>query len=276
MSLTSFLENNSDVRDKFKQEFEKVPLRIKKDILAPPLTKNYSTIGTAFDYILRFYVKRLNKEIIDVNLNKGYWIAELSLGMLSRKQNLYAKAKDIILKAKELEKAFIETGEITDDLISSALSLAYLDPIFRARRGHDYIGKSIDKKDIKDIKKLISIVNPEYFKSQKICLLNPVFCESGLVGGADADLVIDDHLIEIKTSKNLELRLRHFQQLVGYYVLYHIGGFPRVEPKQEIKRLSIYFSRYAYLHTIEVKNLINQDTFPDFVEWFQERAKQEY
>ena len=57
MSLTSFLDNNPDVREQFKQEFHKPSLRVKKDLLAPPLTKRYSTVGTAFDYLLRFYVK---------------------------------------------------------------------------------------------------------------------------------------------------------------------------------------------------------------------------
>jgi hypothetical protein len=51
MSLTSFLNKNSDVREQFKQEFQKPPLQVKKELLAPPLTKRYSTVGTAFDYL---------------------------------------------------------------------------------------------------------------------------------------------------------------------------------------------------------------------------------
>lgn len=273
MSLTSFLDNNSDVREQFKREFHKPPLRDKKDLLAPPLTKRYSTVGTAFDYLLRFYVKHLNPNTID----KGYWIAEIALDSLQNNPVLYAKGEKIILHAKERVAAFVQTGQITDELIESALSLAYLDPIYRANRGHGYIGTPIDKKDIDDVRKLISLVNPDHFKAKELCMINPTFgIASQMVGGADADIVIDDNIIDIKTTKKLEFRLRDFQQVIGYYVLHQIGGLGRLQPKPEIKKVSVYFSRYAYLHTLDLEDIINEDTFPDFVKWFKERAKQEF
>jgi len=273
MSLTSFLDNNPDVREQFKQEFHKPSLRVKKDLLAPPLTKRYPTVGTAFDYLLRFYVKHLNPNTID----KGYWVAEIALASLQNNPALYAKGKKVVLQAKEREAAFLQIGQITDKLIESTLSLAYLDPIYRANRGHEYIGTPIDKKDIEDIRKLISIVNSDRFKAKELCMINPTFgIASQMVGGADADIVIDDNIIDIKTTKKLEFRLRDFQQVIGYYVLHQIGGLGRLQPKPEIKKVSIYFSRYAYLHTLDLEDIVNEDTFPDFVEWFKERAKQEY
>lgn len=186
MSLTAFLRNNPDVREQFKQEFRKPPLRIKTDLLAPPLTKRYSTVGTAFDYLLRFYVKHLNPNTID----KGYWVAEIALASLQNTPALYARAEEIILQAKAREAAFLQIGQITDELIESTLSLAYLDPIYRANRGHGYIGTAIDKKDIDDVRELISIVKPDHFKAQNLCMINPTFgIASQMVGGADADIV---------------------------------------------------------------------------------------
>jgi len=44
----------------------------------------------------------------------------------------------------------------------------------------------------------------------------------------------------------------------------------------KIKRLGIYFSRYAYLRIYDVENFDNEDNdFASFVEWFKERALQE-
>lgn len=273
MSLTSFLKNNPDVREQFKQEFQKPPLRVKKDLLAPPLTKRYSTVGTAFDYLLRFYVKHLNPDAVD----KGYWVAEDALTWLQNNPTLYSKAEKIILHAKEKEATFLQTGQVTDELIESILSLAYLEPISRANRGHDYIGTSIDKKDVDDVRKLISIVNPDCFKAKDLCMINPTFgIASRMVRGADADIVIDGNIIDIKTTKKLQFLLRDFRQVMGYYVLHQIGGLGGLQPKPKIKKVSIYFSRYAYLHTLDLEGIINQETFPDFVEWFKERAKQEY
>ena len=273
MSLTSFLDKNSDVREQFKQEFHKPPLRVKKDLLAPPLTKQYSTIGTAFDYLLRFYVRYLNPNTID----KGYWVAEIALALLKNNPALYAKGEKVITQAKEREAAFLQTGQITDELIESTLSLAYLDPIYRANRGHGYIGTPIDKKDIDDVRKLISIVPSDHFEAKKLCMVNPTFgIASQMVGGADADIIVDDNIIDIKTTKKLEFRLRDFQQILGYYVLHQIGGLDALQPKPEIKKVSIYFSRYAYLYTLNLEDIVNEDTFPNFVEWFEERAKQEF
>src|SRR5437773_972190 len=70
MSLTSFL-NNPDVRKKFREEFPRQPVRRKLTPLAPPLTNNNSLVGTAFDYLLRFYLERLNP-----NAQCSAWVAE--------------------------------------------------------------------------------------------------------------------------------------------------------------------------------------------------------
>ena len=273
MSLTSFLENNSDVRERFKQEFPKPPLVGKRDLLAPPLTKHYSTVGTAFDYLLRFYLKYLNPNTID----KGYWIAEIALASLKDNPMLFTKGEKIILQAKKREKDFLENGQITDYLIESALSLAYLDPIYRANRGHEYIGMPIEESDIEDVKKLISIVSPSHFRAEKICIVNPDFgIASAMVRGADADIVIDDNLIDIKTSKKFELKLRDFHQIMGYYTLHQIGGFGKLHPQLKINKVSIYFSRYGYMYTVNLADIVNQDNLSHFLIWFKKRAEKEY
>jgi len=77
MSLTSFLERK-DVRERFRQEFDMPRMKTKRELLAPPLSNRYSLVGTAFDYLARFYVKRLNPDAIT-----KAWIAEIVLHDLS-------------------------------------------------------------------------------------------------------------------------------------------------------------------------------------------------
>lgn len=93
-----------------------------------------------------------------------------------------------------------------------------------------------------------------------------------LVGGADADLFIDGMLIDIKTTKKLELQRSYLDQLIGYYVLHKIGGIGELKPKTEISKVAIYFSRYGYLYVLEIQDIINRKTFPAFIRWFKERA----
>ena len=300
MSLTSFLKNK-DVKDVFKQEFKKPRLKLQGELLSPPLTNHYGLVGTAFDYLLRFYIKRVNPNAIEER-----WVSEASLHLLEMVQlrdlleipdetplmqtlkemitekatlsdpTVYKKVVEIIQFSRKIYDEFIRKGEMSSDLFKAVLLLAQVDVIYRAGLVDENLG-NIDEGDIKDLRNLISIVKPEYFKAKRICILNPTFgIASQLVGGADCDLVIDDAIIDIKTTKKLNLTREYFDQLIGYYILYKIGGIEGMPSNCEIKRLGIYFSRYGYLHFIDVRDIIREDTFPNFVEWFKKRASDEY
>lgn len=329
MSLTKFL-NKKDVREKFREEYPTPRFDIKKEILCPPLTQDYGLVGTAFDYLLRFYIKYSNPKAITPP-----WIAEISVILLKEyvkdnkilfmreeykkpleiknigikiqsknikpfkfvprrvseipsklkeknkidKKIAYHIAEELISQVKKEYSKFLKKGKIKNDLIKSTLFLAELDHIHRPGiiPISKLIWKYIDNKNIDDLRNLISVVEPEFFKADKICLLNPIFNKASiLVKGADADLVIDDMLIDIKTTKKLQMNRDYFNQLIGYYTLYRIGGIDGMPPQNEIKKLGIYFSRYGYLHLYKVEDIINENRFTKFLEWFKERARQEF
>lgn len=284
MSLSSFLRNK-DVRERFRQEFQKPRFSVKKDLLAPPLTKRYSLVGTAFDYLLRFYVQYLNPDAVTRR-----WVAELSIShpqspLLTNvvldvstdkisftETEQIKKVQRIIEQVKKVHSIYLSSGEMTDEVIKSALLLAQLDPISRSGFVDQNIG-TVHKEDVADLRNLISIVNPEMFRVRELCLLNPVFGEgSKLVDGADADLVTDDIIIDVKTTKKLVLQREHFNQLISYYVLHEIAGVGELRPKPAISKVAIYFSRHAYLYVLELDEIVDRQTFPDFVCWFKDRA----
>ena len=258
----------------------------KKDILGPPLTTNSSLVGIAFDYLLRFYLKYLNPQAITRR-----WVAETSLEELKKivemkKSNLtederlvlplwedwYTIGTVEIKLAEERYTHFLETGRVTDDLIKSAIYLSKLEVIFRGGYIVDDI-EFIDDEDIEDLRKLISLVDSDLFKTNKVCILNPTFGEgSKLVGGADADLVVDDMLIDIKTVKKLTFSRQYLDQLIGYYILYKIGGIDGMSNQNEIKKLGVYFSRYRYLYWYDINDIFDNNRIPGFVEWFKTRA----
>ncbi|MEP0784782.1 hypothetical protein NDI33_13725 [Trichocoleus sp. DQ-A1] len=263
MSLTSFL-SQPHFREKFKQEFPKPSLKIKKEILAPPLTEDNPLIGTAFDYLLRFQLKQLNPQAWS-----GNWVAERAIELMVRGkgEDVYQKGNQIISKIKKPYLEFLETGEITDKLIESALSLSKLDFFYRTRK---FDKTQTDSRHVQDLRGLIEQFNPDIFPSDGKISLNPEFgLGSVIVGGADADLVIGDLLIDVKTISTLELKRDDFNQLIGYYTLSKIDQIDGTDPQQEIKRIGIYFSRYAYLHVIEVDQVIDPAKFPAFLEWFR-------
>jgi len=280
MSLRTFL-NSKDVRARFSEEFIKPKFGLKKEILAPPVTKHYSLVGTAFDYLMRFYIKQLHPKAITKE-----WVAELSteamreMGFALNSQkypipidnNLLVKADAMLSQAKKAYSNYIQSREINDELIRCTILLAQLDTYFRAGIIDEDFG-IIDDDDVIDLRRLISIINPDSFKAKELCLLNPTFGEaSELIGGADADLVIDNVLIDIKTTSKLEFKRDHFNEIIGYYTLYKIGGIPDAPIEPKIENLGIYYSRYGELYTFPVTGVIPASKFPSFMEWFKERA----
>lgn len=98
-----------------------------------------------------------------------------------------------------------------------------------------------------------------------------------MVGGADADLLIGDVLLDVKTTKEASsLSQEYYNQLIGYYVLWKIGGIIDLLKECRISSLGIYFSRHATLYTIPTKIVEENVHLGDFIDWFKERAKQEY
>jgi len=70
MSLTGFLRYR-DVSERFSQEFPITRVSLAGKLLAPPRSKRWSLVGTAFDYLLRFYLKRINPGAVETE-----WVAE--------------------------------------------------------------------------------------------------------------------------------------------------------------------------------------------------------
>ena len=76
--------------------------------------------------------------------------------------------------------------------------------------------------------------------------LNPDFGEAGqLVGGADADIVVDDMLIDIKTTMFPKFERRYWEQLCSYCALASLQGM-------NIRRAVIYFSRFGVFETVSL------------------------
>lgn len=265
MNLTEFIKKDN-IKNFFKEEFHKPEIVHTGTIKAEPLTENYSLVGTTFDYLLRFHLSRLNKT------ESGKWVAELSIEELIKKYGRKRKIEElenVIKRAKELEREFIKNGKIKDELIKHCIYLAQIDLIYRAGKIDKNMGIA-NEKDIEDLKNLISLVDDSVFKSKKNCLLNPGFNDLSL--SADADLVIDDTLIDIKTTKYLSLSQNMFNQVIGYYLLYKKGGFGR-EKDINIKYLGIYFSRYGFLFKFPVSGILNLKKINFYTDFFIEEAR---
>ncbi|MHC5820687.1 MAG: hypothetical protein ACYT04_33665, partial [Nostoc sp.] len=108
MSLTSFLEI-PDVRAKFSLEFQKPKFDVKRELLAPLLLEGHSRlIGTAADYLLRFYAKYINPHAEE---DEGGWAAERAIRVLKRqgKIDLYELGNVAVAEARQNYQQFLKT-----------------------------------------------------------------------------------------------------------------------------------------------------------------------
>jgi hypothetical protein len=273
LSLTSFIDGNPTFRARLLSEFNKPEFRLKVDIKAPPLTTRYGLTGTAFDYLLRFYAKKLNP-----HARTRPWTAEGALTLLREKTSPSFEAKRMLDQAHACYGEFLSSSMERPNrrLAEVAVRLAYLENIYRVRIVDSEAFRPIPSAILDDLEGMLKLVRPEDFRATRRCVLNPTFgSASGLVGGADADLIIDHTLVDIKTGKHLVLDREIFNQLVGYYILSCIGGVDNC-PAGAIKQVAVYYARYGIFHRIKVSDFVVEKRMPAFIKWFKECAKQKH
>src|SRR5690606_2971587 len=123
--------------------------------------------------------------------------------------------------------------------------------------------------DINQLRAILSLVDKNNFTAKQKCYFNPTFGEgSMLVGGADADLIIDNTLIDIKATKHLKLERAHLNQVLGYYILSLIGGVNDNPNDRPIENIGLYFARHGELWILPVQKFGDKRKFEEFKDWF--------
>ncbi|NKQ38768.1 MAG: hypothetical protein HF967_04735 [Methanosarcinales archaeon] len=244
MSLTEVIKDKR-IKELFRREFKKPKYKINHLIKVPPLTNNYMLVGLAFDYLFKFYVKYYNIPKGDRWLN--YFLTILKYWKTEKFIDIPFSEFDLLLK-----------GTITDNIIKASIIAAQVSK----RVPNNKIGK-IDPQDIKDLRNLFSIININKFKSNSKCIVNSNFNQvSKLVKGAICDIIIDDKLIDIKTTGELSVNEGVYYQTIGYYLLSVIEG------RHDIKEIGFYFSRYGVTYLYKIDELVNLENIPVIVDEF--------
>lgn len=240
------------------------------EIKAPVITKNAPAIGVAFDYLLRNELKRSHPDSVEATT-----VASQSIDIVKNHIALNKKCvlrnkvlhKSDLIKLKELEtnyfnarKEFYESGKLTEKFLELTVKFSRLDSIYRAGTYTDFT-EEVPMQDIDDLRSLYIII-PEKFKNlgDKWILDMGFGNSSKIVGGADVDLITGNTMIDIKTTKRIKLGDYEWGQLVGYAVLAEIErgndiSFPRID------RLGLYFSRYAYIWTIDSQHIYRNPNY---------------
>jgi len=149
-----------------------------------------------------------------------------------------------------------------------------------------------DDGDIIDCIQLIETLNSSEALTGDEVYLNPVFgTASQLVKGADADVILDGTLVDVKVTKKSTFKADYWRQLVGYMTLADIhatlhkeGVYEELEfgdnrdweSLPEITEFSVYFARHGELVTHPAEVVYDTDHYPEFRSWFVDTALSEY
>ena len=274
MSLTSQLETaGSPINLFFKKNFPKIteftkrerPAINKMKTLIPPTSgNNPRLIGTAFDYRLRMHLA--GRYFWDEKILEGLQLMqEAGSGNKKYQDDKWAET------TREQLSEILEGEE--QETAKKSLILGYLDAGLRSggkwpKTLIDLAG-SIKPKEILTKKKyLASIPNqlsdeiqtlirgaePEFPMNNTEIVLGPTFTGSQCAGGADADIILDGCLYDIKTTANPNNNFPdHIRQILGYLLLDWDNTY-------EIKQVGFYFSRQCRKISWDAEHLISQTT----------------
>lgn len=163
---------------------------------------------------------------------------------------------------------FQQTKKETTDLFEGSIFLAKLDIYFRAGVLTPlFVDNSSE--DVADLINLFKLYKKQKWSFKENCFLNPTFGKGSLlVGGADADIILDDTLIDIKVTNSFELERRDFNQVICYYLLSEIGGINKYSDLKPVKYVGIYFARHGYLWKMPISELGDSQKLQTIKKWF--------
>lgn len=280
MSLVSFVEL-PDVAAKLKP-FRGTPQRAEAELLVPS-SGNPQLAGTAFDYLLRFELKRRAPHAKDRK-----WVAEGAPFLLTRRvvdpnatldpeaefalSDRSMRVDAVCRSARKALRAYLKvptpTAEAQKALAAWAVRLAKIDAVVRGR-GLDPTFEDAAPELAEELVDLLAAVPYERLLHDERMILNPDFGDASCaVGGADADLITGDTLVDFKTTTSCEVWGNHIDQLFGYFLLARRSGLPA------ISKVMLYFARHRQLRVRETAVWTSHPDFAETERWFFERARE--
>lgn len=265
-TLTDFTET-SEFKDAV-SEFTKPVIGVEPVTATPPRDYQgleYALIGMAIDYLLRFEVQRRNP---NADIHTGELIAENAM------HPRYADASEhdiagVLAGAKASCTAYVNG----DDEVPTqeVLDLARLENLVR---GGPQLLDSIDKylgegdEDLEqDLLNLLELADP-ILDVEEYAVLNPVLAERGVV--ADADMILDGALIDLKTTINPEFTSKFWRQLLGYLVLLDIqserGTVTRGWEVTCPDEFGVYFARSGDLKMLSTEPVYTHEEYDEVKE----------
>ncbi|MDA8276792.1 MAG: hypothetical protein M0Z45_01125 [Actinomycetota bacterium] len=210
--------------------------------IVPTGQVSWTLIGTAVDYRIRYFF---------TNTPPDRFVARHAGKYYPHLRDSYEAFSDSLTSFIEMLNPFNRTLALSEEveLAQYCYVLALYEHIARSAAKSNAISKSVSplspieqlnlciKEDIDDLVQLGRAASEHFrpFYGERF-IPNPTFARSTDVGGADADFIVGNCLMDIKTTKSPYLSTNNIYQLVGYAIL-------DTDDRYEIKEIGFYKSR---------------------------------
>ncbi|SFG01213.1 hypothetical protein SAMN04488063_1125 [Halopelagius inordinatus] len=185
----------------------------------------------------------------------------------------------------KLAHQYVQTGMNTKGVVKSALINAGWKP---NETVHSWIDRNAFEEDVLDeMNDLFSLLREKEWTCGETVFEKPSFGNYLHILRGEGDFIVDDLLIDIKTTKNPTFTKAFWRQLLMYYVVNDVQRLihesewrSSKEPFEgkypEINRVGIYFARFGELKTINMSDVINdRNQYEEFRAWIVDRALEE-
>ena len=215
----------------------------------------WSTIGIAMDYRIRYYFDVTPVE----SLVAYYWDVYIGApGGAPAYGDLPYLAHDFFHNLEnftnQCQPVARRLPAVEEDVLNRyCIVLALFDEVVRAGLSHN---SPLSKERFNDAEDLLTVAETRWLDDMRHLswrfydgfshllefphILNPTFDGSPDVGGADADLIVDGALIDIKTTKNQRIDAYFIRELLGYTLLDYSDRY-------HIDSIGLYMSRQGIL-----------------------------
>lgn len=235
-----------------------------------------SLVGVAFDYLARMHIARVSNGL-PVTVHDRRWVAYdgcermTMYGAGSPKDERHLE-KQLDLIAEQATAYMSGSGDL-GALAEGAQVLANAELLLRSPGVYDPHFKPNPEVSA-ELLKLVEIFSAQdWYHATILCALNPKFTAGHRVGGADADVLIDERLIELKTYSKLAVTQDDLLQLAGYAALQRMEGIDGLVGRPPLRTIGIYFSRHGRLVEWEIASLFPGDGFDLFCSAFEEQIE---
>lgn len=211
-----------------------------------------SLVGTAFDYRVRLHLGDNVEESsvltggIDrmsaVEMSKGFWSDDPWANCTAQLLGEIPVGDESILSRVSVVLAWLDTGFRSGGRWSEGMKAVAKGIDEHGSQGWDHYAASADNSVADEVAALFAAAR-EHLPAFTGARIGPEFAGSPAVDGADADLIVENCLYDIKTTTDPRRKLPYsLRQLIGYALL-------DWDDEYALNQVGFYYSRQATLMT---------------------------